>query len=42
MNKYVAAIKQLLPKLKIFINSALPTERNISGKQNKEDNVIEI
>ena len=42
MNNYVADIETVLLKLNILHNSDLPTERNISDKQNEEDNVIEL
>ena len=41
MNNYVADIETVLSKLKILLNSDLPTERNMSDMQNEEDNVIE-
>ena len=39
MNNYVADIETVLSKLKILLNSDLPTERNISDKQNEDDNI---
>ena len=42
INNYVVDIETVLSKLKILLNSHLPTERNISDKQNEEDNVIEL
>ena len=42
INNYVADIETVLSKLKILLNSDLPTERNISDKQNEEDSVIEL
>ena len=42
MNNYVADIETILSKLKILLNNNLPTERNISDKQNEEDSVIEL
>ena len=42
MNNYVADIETVLSKLKILINSDLPSERKMSDKQNEEDNVIEL
>ena len=39
MNNYVADIEKVLSKLKILLNSDLPTERNISDKQNEDDNI---
>ena len=42
MNNYVADIETVLSKLKILLISDLPTESNMSDKQNEEDNVIEF
>ena len=42
INNYVADIETVLSKLKILLNSDLPTERNISDKQTEENNVIEF
>ena len=43
-NKWIiiAYIETVLSKLKILLNNDLPTERNISHKQNEEDRVIEL
>ena len=42
IHNYVADIETVLSKLTILLNSDLPSERNISDKQNEEDNVIKL